>query len=757
MHNRPPNMGYPHYQAVGGGERQEPPQNEENAESPPTHPQHPNYHPMQQPPQQFYNNFASQQYLPQQVPNIVGPQLNFPSPPTHDMVANYYQLPQQQYYQQQQQQQLMYPNFGPSNVPQTSNMVVPQQFPRKTPPKPPQKTTPPKKTSTKPQMSIRQQVMSQQCEADPPGHADDPRLIQIATKVLDETSVLEGDRTFEWASRAVRLIAKTTRKYGCFDVFYEAIMSEHGHSKCCPAHNDKLPGGIGRANMFILRLFRFPWLRYDIQIKSTLNCRYPVDRGTRSACLNPYHYRLVELPRLSLPPIVVNKTLDYGEPPMRPENPMDDESSMNEHVEDEEVVAEFTVPNVTIKGDEIKMLFEQHADHDTNYDLNSLAGLPMPPNFGQMASGLSMAPFDPNLLPGSSVPMPSADIPSFAVPFPPRPQSETEEDTECKYYQSGLSSPARYNFSDIASPTSFVPNLAPPPPTRPECPSSSVSPLDEQMETDEDVDEEMREVVQMTRAAAESVPGRPKKDKPRYADGRPITPIEPRPLFRSSVSELGELVRNAATFECVEYEEKSKWLALMYYEESNQIGEVKEFERAHCLIDGYTSTETDTARMPTRFSIGFFNNPIRSPATSEVRSLIGKGCRLYLLAGEVYIENLCGIPIFVQSISANLKNGFAMNTVSKLPPQGTMKVFDMRMFSKQLAAAATKTYQDVYCLSRMCTIRISFCKGWGEHYRRSTVLRSPVWLQAHLHNPMSWIDSVLTCMGAPPRLCTSRS
>ena len=93
-----------------------------------------------------------------------------------------------------------------------------------------------------------------------------------------------------------------------------------------------------------------------------------------------------------------------------------------------------------------------------------------------------------------------------------------------------------------------------------------------------------------------------------------------------------------------------------------------------------------------RFSVGFYTNPKRSQATSEVRSLIGRGVRLYLLGGECYAENLCNVPVFIQSISANLKNNFPMNTVSKLPPNGTMKLFDMYQFSKQLALAAERTY-----------------------------------------------------------------
>ncbi|CAI2320786.1 unnamed protein product [Caenorhabditis sp. 36 PRJEB53466] len=96
-----------------------------------------------------------------------------------------------------------------------------------------------------------------------------------------------------------------------------------------------------------------PWPRrrkLNLERRS-LSCSKCSDTALSASFLS----EAVELPRLSLPPIVVvNKTLDYEEPPMRRENLMDDEVSSSEHVEDEEVVAEFPVSNVTIKGDEIK-------------------------------------------------------------------------------------------------------------------------------------------------------------------------------------------------------------------------------------------------------------------------------------------------------------------------------------------------------------------------------------------------------------------
>ncbi|CAD6197206.1 unnamed protein product [Caenorhabditis auriculariae] len=111
---------------------------------------------------------------------------------------------------------------------------------------------------------------------------------------------------------------------------------------------------------------------------------------------------------------------------------------------------------------------------------------------------------------------------------------------------------------------------------------------------------------------------------------------------------------------------------------------------------------------------------------------------------------------FVQTLSANLTHGFHLNTVSKvLPGRCNMKIFNNAQFAEQLALAAEKSYQDVYSLSRMCTIRMSFFKGWGDSYKRSNVLMTPCWIEAHLNGPLQWIDRVLTCMRSPSKICSS--
>uniref|UniRef100_A0A8C5KZJ9 Mothers against decapentaplegic homolog n=1 Tax=Jaculus jaculus TaxID=51337 RepID=A0A8C5KZJ9_JACJA len=169
--------------------------------------------------------------------------------------------------------------------------------------------------------------------------------------------------------------------------------------------------------------------------------------------------------------------------------------------------------------------------------------------------------------------------------------------------------------------------------------------------------------------------------------------------------------------QAVAYEEPKHWCSIVYYELNNRVGEAFHASSTSVLVDGFT----DPSNNKNHFCLGLLSNVNRNSTIENTRRHIGKGVHLYYVGGEVYAECLSNSSIFI-------------------PSGCSLKIFNNQEFAQLLAQSVNHGFETDYELTKMCTICMSFVKGWGAEYHRQDI---------HLHGPLQWLDKVLTQMGSP--------
>ncbi|CAG0887265.1 unnamed protein product [Cyprideis torosa] len=507
------------------------------------------------------------------------------------------------------------------------------------------------------------------------------------------------DREDKWSEKAVKSLVRRLKNTGMLDELERAISTQSASTSCItiPRSMDgrlQVSHRKGLPHVIYCRLWRWPDLTSHHQLRAVETCQFSFTSKLDDVCINPYHYeRMPALPTIMVPrhqmPQDSPSSSTSSVAPVMSESPSAPcppaLSSPPASVADASSPASsatIRTPSSSPGGDSISLMDDNLLSSSPIDDyLSSLetdgSGLPSPLS----SAGRSLAP---------ATPASSGGFPSPLLRMSGSAGGVTQGSRGMVASHESPSPPGGYMSEDSDHADAMSPGHNPV--TSPSI-SVDVQPVTYTEPTFwcsisyYELNSRVGEIFHA------SQPGL-------TVDG--FTGPGHNPVTSPSIS---------VDVQPVTYTEPTFWCSISYYELNSRVGEIFHASQPGLTVDGFTDPSNSE-----RFCLGLLSNVNRNPIVEQTRRHIGKGVRLYYIGGEVFAECLSDSAIFVQSPNCNARYGWHPATVCKIPPGCNLKIFNNQEFAQLLSQRVSEGFERVYELTRMCTIRISFVKGWGADY-----------------------------------------